>query len=179
MDAQRPLQSGQRALHDVCGTTSFPRESSLSVLRRIADDEPRRIRELNPNIPEWLCAIVHKLMAKTPADRYRCAADVAALLEQCLAHEQQPEFIPLPDEAKQLQQDSARSPITRFLHRKARSPMTKILISTAAILGIVAYYWQSLSVSQAVASLQGEWSSSPRNEMGTPCPRISYSTSDW
>ena len=127
------------------------------MLRRIADDEPRRIRELNPNIPEWLCAIVHKLMAKTPADRYRCAADVAALLEQCLAHEQQPEFIPLPDEAKQLQQDSARSPITHFLHRKARSPMTRILISTAAILGIIAYSWQSLSVSQAVASLQGEW----------------------
>ena len=158
VDARSDLFSLGSVLYTMCvGRPPFRAESSLSVLRRIADDEPRRIRELNPNIPEWLCAIVHKLMAKTPSDRYNCAADVAALLEQCLAHEQQPEFIPLPDEAKQLQQDSARSPITRFLYRKARSPMTKILISTAAILGIIAYCWQSLSVSQAVASLQGEW----------------------
>ncbi|MHB8968849.1 MAG: protein kinase domain-containing protein [Pirellulaceae bacterium] len=158
VDARSDLFSLGSVLYTMCaGRPPFRAESSLSVLRRIADDEPRRIRELNPNIPEWLYAIVKKLMAKAPADRYSCAADVAALLEQCLAHEQQPEFIPLPDEAQQLQQDSARSPVTRFLYRKARSPMTKILVSTAAILGIIAYYWQSLSVSQAVASLQGEW----------------------
>ncbi len=175
VDARSDLFSLGSVLYTMCtGRPPFRAESTLSVLRRIADDEPRRIRQLNPNIPEWLCAIVQKLMAKAPADRYSCAADVAALLEQCLAHHQQPEFISLPEEAAQLQQDSYRSPFTRFLYRKARSPMTKILISTAAILGIIAYYWQSLPVSQAVASLQGEWLLVAAERDGNPTPKDQF-----
>ena len=74
----------------------FRAETSYGVLRRITDEEPRPIREINPEIPEWFCGIVGRLMAKRPDDRFQSAGEVASLLEQCLAHVQQPAGVPLP-----------------------------------------------------------------------------------
>jgi hypothetical protein len=42
--------------------------------------------------------IVHKLLAKSPADRFASAIEIAQLLEGCLAHVQQPGTVPLPKE---------------------------------------------------------------------------------
>ncbi len=61
----------------------------------ITDDEPRSIREINPDIPEWLCLLISRLMAKSPDARFGNALEVATLLEQCLAHVQQPTSVPL------------------------------------------------------------------------------------
>ena len=44
------------------------------------------IRSLNPEVPAWLEAIVMKLMAKKPEERFQSAGEVAELLERCLAH---------------------------------------------------------------------------------------------
>jgi serine/threonine protein kinase len=85
----------------VCtGRVPFRAETSFGVLRRISDDLPRPIRELNPEIPEWLVTIVERLHAKNPAERFASASDVSQLCEQCLAHIQQPTAIPLPESLK-------------------------------------------------------------------------------
>src|SRR5262249_22017078 len=68
----------------------------IEVLRKVADETPKPIREQNSDIPAWLEAIVNKLMAKDPADRFASAADVASLLGRCLAHVQQPAAVLLP-----------------------------------------------------------------------------------
>jgi serine/threonine protein kinase len=47
-------------------------------------------------VPAWLAEIVHKLLAKSPDERYQSASEVALLLEQWLAHLQQPTVIPPP-----------------------------------------------------------------------------------
>ncbi|MBL8817848.1 MAG: serine/threonine protein kinase [Planctomyces sp.] len=78
------------------GHAPFRAESSYSVLRLITDKEPRSIREINPEIPEWLCSIISKLMSKQASDRFASAQEVAELLEDCLAHVQQPTTVPLP-----------------------------------------------------------------------------------
>ncbi|HEV3023120.1 MAG TPA: protein kinase, partial [Pirellulales bacterium] len=67
------------------GRPPFRAETSYGVLRRITDEEPRPIREINPDIPDWLCGVVRKLMSKHPDDRFQSAHEVAALLEQSLA----------------------------------------------------------------------------------------------
>ncbi|HZY90792.1 MAG TPA: TIGR03067 domain-containing protein, partial [Gemmataceae bacterium] len=67
-----------------------------AVLRRVAEDTPRPIRETHPEVPDWLEAIIGKLMEKHPADRFQSAAEVARLLESHLAHLQQPAGIPRP-----------------------------------------------------------------------------------
>src|SRR5262249_50685923 len=59
---------------------------------------PRPIRQINPEVPAWLEAIVARLLAKDPARRYRSASEVADLLGRCLAHVQQPLAVPLPAE---------------------------------------------------------------------------------
>ncbi len=77
-------------------STAVRAETSLGVLRRITDVEPRPIREINPNTPEWLCSLVARLMSKSPEDRFANSLEVADLLGQCLAHVQQPAGMPLP-----------------------------------------------------------------------------------
>jgi serine/threonine-protein kinase len=38
----------------------------MAVLRRICQDAPRPIREVNSDIPQWLVQIIDKLLAKDP-----------------------------------------------------------------------------------------------------------------
>ncbi len=65
-------------------------------MRKIIDDSPKSIQEINPAIPEWFARIVQKLMAKDKADRFQTASEVHRLLEACLSHVQQPNGYALP-----------------------------------------------------------------------------------
>ncbi|MGH7134619.1 MAG: protein kinase domain-containing protein, partial [Pirellulales bacterium] len=78
------------------GRPPFRADTPYGVLRRICETEPRGVREINPSVPAWLGRIIARLHEKDPARRFESAAEVAALLEQCLAHVQQPSSIPLP-----------------------------------------------------------------------------------
>lgn len=79
------------------GRPPFRADNSYAVLRLIADQEPRNMREINPDLPAWLCMLVSHLMAKEPGDRPASAQEVAEVLQRCLAHVQQPAAVPLPD----------------------------------------------------------------------------------
>ena len=48
------------------------------------------IEEINPDIPDWLIAIISRLLRKHPEERYQSAAFVAELLGKGLAHLQHP-----------------------------------------------------------------------------------------
>ncbi len=97
VDARSDLFGLGCVLYAMCtGRPPFRADSSYAILRMITDDEPRSIREINPDIPEWLCLLISRLMAKSPDARFGNALEVAALLEQCLAHVQQPTSVPLP-----------------------------------------------------------------------------------
>jgi uncharacterized protein (TIGR03067 family) len=97
VDARSDLFSLGGVLYAMCaGRPPFRAGNTPALLRRVCDDTPRPIREINPEIPDWLCAIIEKLMAKNPADRFASAKEVANLLEQHLAHLQQPNLVPRP-----------------------------------------------------------------------------------
>src|SRR5262249_7634534 len=64
--------------------------SSVAVLRKVSDEQPRPIKALCPETPDWLIEIVKKLQAKDPDDRYQSAGMVADLLARHLAELQQP-----------------------------------------------------------------------------------------
>ena len=74
----------------------------MGVLRRICDDQPRDLLDINPDVPVWLAAIIEKLLAKKPIDRFQSADEVARLLERCLAHIQHPTSLALPEAATDL-----------------------------------------------------------------------------
>jgi WD40 repeat protein len=62
------------------GRPPFRASTTLAVLKRVAEEAPRPIREIIPEVPEWLCAVVARLHAKDPAARYQTAAEVAEVL---------------------------------------------------------------------------------------------------
>jgi serine/threonine-protein kinase len=90
------------------GHSPFRAENPMAVLRRVCDDTPRPLRECNPSVPDWLEAIIARLHAKDPADRFESASQVADILKRCLAHVQQPTRVPLPAEVTQLLRRSGR-----------------------------------------------------------------------
>jgi len=92
VDPRSDLFSLGSVLYSMCtGRVAFRADTTMATLRRVCDDTPRPIREINPEVPEWLEAIIGKLMAKRPEDRFQTAAEVAELLSQCLAWAQRPE----------------------------------------------------------------------------------------
>ncbi len=91
VDARSDLFSLGCVLYFLCtGHPPFRADNSYAILRLITDEEPPSIREFSPEIPEWLCSIVQKLMSKQAEDRYGSASEVAELLEACLAHVSNP-----------------------------------------------------------------------------------------
>ena len=97
VDHRSDLFSLGSVLYAMCtGRPPFRAETTFGVLRRIRETSPRPIREINADIPEWLERIVLKLLSKSPEDRIGTATEIATLLEQCLAHVQQPTAVELP-----------------------------------------------------------------------------------
>ncbi|MCA9052630.1 MAG: SUMF1/EgtB/PvdO family nonheme iron enzyme, partial [Planctomycetaceae bacterium] len=89
VDQRSDLFSLGSVLYAMCtGRAPFRGEGVMAVLRRVVESTPRPIREVNPDVPQWLCDIIEKLHAKQPQDRYQTAAEVATLLEQALAEVQ-------------------------------------------------------------------------------------------
>lgn len=122
VDARSDLFSLGSVMYAMCtGRPPFRAETSYGILRRITDTEPRAIREVNPNIPEWLERIIQRLLAKSPEDRIPTVDHVATLLQKCLAHLQQPTVVELPEEC--------RVPV-----HAARSPMRLMTMSAALLL---------------------------------------------
>ncbi len=110
VDARSDLFSLGSVIYTMCtGRPPFRAETNYGVLRRITDNEPRQIREVNPAIPEWLEGIVNKLLAKDVSQRFQSAQEIAHLLEQCLAHVQQPTAVALPKECRKPNSGRARA----------------------------------------------------------------------
>jgi uncharacterized protein (TIGR03067 family) len=116
VDHRADLFSLGSVMYAMCtGHPPFRASGTMAVLKRVCEDTPRPIREVNPDIPDWLCNIISKLHAKKPAERFQAAQEVADLLGQHLAHEQQPTQVPLPPPVQPplLQQPGEAWPVTR------------------------------------------------------------------
>jgi serine/threonine protein kinase/predicted RNA-binding Zn-ribbon protein involved in translation (DUF1610 family) len=97
VDHRADLFSLGSVLYAMCtGRPPFRGAAPLAVLRQVSEQPPTPVRALNPRIPVWLEALIARLMAKNPDDRFQTAAEVAGLLEAYLAHLQQPAQVPLP-----------------------------------------------------------------------------------
>ena len=84
LDHRADLFSLGSVLYELtCGRPPFRAASTVAVLLRVAEDTPRPMQEIIPEIPDWLVAIVTKLHAKKPEDRFQTAKEVADLLARC------------------------------------------------------------------------------------------------
>jgi formylglycine-generating enzyme required for sulfatase activity/serine/threonine protein kinase/predicted esterase len=90
IDQRTDLFSLGSVLYVTCsGRPPFRASSTLAVLKRVAEDEPRPIREIIPEVPQWLCDIISRLHAKKPEERFASAREVADVLAHCVTQLEQ------------------------------------------------------------------------------------------
>jgi tetratricopeptide (TPR) repeat protein len=86
VDRTTDLFSLASVLYAICtGRPPFRADSTVAVLRKVSDDAPPPIGELNPDVPEWPVAIISRLMAKAPAQRFQSATELYDVLATHLA----------------------------------------------------------------------------------------------
>lgn len=138
IDQRSDLFSFGSVLYAMCAARPpFRGDSAVAVLKMICDKEPRPITETNPDIPSWLSQIVDRLMAKSPQQRFASAAEVADLLEECLAHVQQPDVTPLPTTLAVHQGSAISSQSDGGDHRATKWLATALLLPAIVALGII------------------------------------------
>ena len=67
--------------HLLAGHAPFPRGGLGERLHRILHEEPADVRQFNPRVSGTMASVVHRLMAKRPAERYQTPADLLSDLE--------------------------------------------------------------------------------------------------
>jgi eukaryotic-like serine/threonine-protein kinase len=130
----------------VTGRLPFAGETLVATLTAIAVDSPTPVRELNPHVPPALADLIHKLLAKDPADRH---ASAAVLIEELSLIEQDvsggarssisipvPPVIQINTEPKPLAERNPKSGKVAPLAAR-KSAATERLWMYAAIGGIV------------------------------------------
>ncbi|MBL8892374.1 MAG: DKNYY domain-containing protein [Planctomycetaceae bacterium] len=151
VDHKSDLFSLGSVLYTLCtGRPAFRAASTLATMRRITDEQPTPIRQLNPNIPDWLSNIILKLLSKNKQERYSSAQQLADLLARCLAHVQQPTSEPLPLEVAKL---SAATSSTTGLARPKVAIAGMALLLLGIIIAVVAWPFldqQSFTASKEV-----------------------------
>src|SRR5262249_29038417 len=86
VDHRSDLFSLGGVMYFMCtGHPPFRADSTPAVLRRVCDDRPRPLRDVNPDVPDWLADVISRLLAKQPGDRYSSANEVADVLKHHLA----------------------------------------------------------------------------------------------
>lgn len=109
VDTRSDLFSLGSVLYTLCtGTPAFKADNSVAVLTRVCDDHPKPIREVNPAVPKWVCAVIEKLMAKNADDRLESAEVVADLFTRYLAHLEDPARVPPPPPIKGIRAEGRR-----------------------------------------------------------------------
>ena len=78
------------------GRPPFAAKTVLESIRKVCDDKPPPIRDMEPGLPDWLLEIVERLLSRDPEARFQSASEVADPLERHLAHLQQPDTVPRP-----------------------------------------------------------------------------------
>lgn len=138
VDQASDLFSLGSVLYTLCtGRVPFRAESSHGVMRKIIDEEPVPIRELNPEIPVWLCDIIARLMAKNKADRFTSATDVHRLLEVCLSHVQQPTIVQLPESLQAVSRSRPRLMFRLLIGFCAMTTICVLLLWVTGGLGLL------------------------------------------
>jgi serine/threonine protein kinase len=98
-DVRSDLFSLGSVLYAMCtARPPFQADSTFAILEKVRNETPRPIRDINAAIPDWLSALVARLQAKVPAERFQSAREVANLLRHYLDQCRHPDQAPIDTE---------------------------------------------------------------------------------
>lgn len=142
------------------GHPPFRASGTHAVLKRVIDASPRPIREVNNEIPDWLCAIITKLHAKMPEDRFQTAREVADLLGQYLAELQRHGDVSVTSAAVSAPRDAGNRPVQEVAAPGTSSSFLgrKLLTRAALFLLLIAFsFWPGQWLWRAVRNTGYMW----------------------
>lgn len=141
VDHRSDLFSLGCVLYAMCaGRPPFRGDNVAVVVKRICDDAPRPISEINPEIPGWLIQTIEHLLAKDPAQRFQSATEVADILSGQLAHAQQPHaghVRPIPGLAPRPAPVEQIAKFLQVLAGPAKPVSNWLLVVAIAIAGVL------------------------------------------
>jgi serine/threonine-protein kinase len=73
---------GVTCYHMAAGHPPFQGETALNVAVQHLNNQPQPLGELRPDLPDSLCRVIHRMLAKDPADRYEHAGELLLELRQ-------------------------------------------------------------------------------------------------
>lgn len=147
----------------VTGQSPVKGESTLEMLRRITDEHPKPIVEINETCPAWFQQLVSKLMAKSAEDRIQSAEEASNLLRSCLAHARSPNKVTLPKEV-----EVPRNQWQQSLVKLLAKP-TSMLVMLIGLAGLISMPWWPLGESDNQRSSSEATSPAPAAD-GLPLP---------
>ncbi len=128
-DQRSDLFSLGSVLYAMCtGRSPFRAKSVVATIRRVCDDTPRPLQQVNPDVPDWLAEIVERLLQKDPDQRLQSAAELAGLLGSHLAGIQLPTIPETP----------RVSPAAKAVERPRRRLGRRSIFVAAAVMLIFA-----------------------------------------
>ncbi|MEL7498614.1 MAG: serine/threonine-protein kinase [Planctomycetota bacterium] len=102
VDCRSDIFSFGSLLYELCtGYAPFQAETPFGIIRRIQEDTPRPIRDVNHLVPQWLSRLIEMMQEKAPANRNLAAEQLASLFRVGLNHLQLPVGHPLPTALQQ------------------------------------------------------------------------------
>jgi WD40 repeat protein len=83
LDARADIFSLGGVLYAMCtGKAPFEGSTPYIILKRVTEEPPVPIQQVNPEMPDCLVKFIDKLLAKRPSERFQTAAEVHDLLER-------------------------------------------------------------------------------------------------
>jgi serine/threonine-protein kinase len=67
---------GVTCYHMLAGEPPFRGATAFDVALKHVQEQPQPLADLCPDLPVELCAMIHRMMAKNPADRYQSAREI-------------------------------------------------------------------------------------------------------
>lgn len=84
VDARSDLFSVASVLYAMAtGRAPFRAQSTLAVLKRVAEDTPRPVAEIVPEVPAWIQSMIRRLHSKLPEERFESAQPAYELWQTC------------------------------------------------------------------------------------------------
>lgn len=185
IDHRSDLFSLGSVLYAMCtGRPPFRASTSYGLLKRVVESNPVPVREINPDIPDWLCLIIDGLHQKNCELRFQSSEEVRLLLEQCLLHVQQPTTNPLPDSVR-------TSPRPVAPKRFALKAVLVVVIAVACLL--IPTFWpgdsgakpndlntaDAESAGESSSGLTGDVTASAVEDLDHETPDVDWDDGTW
>jgi TolB-like protein len=130
LDGRSDLYSLGVVLYEMLsGRVPHSADTPLALMRKITSEEPRPLRELNPNVPPGVAALVDKLLAKDMEDRFPSGSELGAEISRILAGEK--EFVGA--ETVAIASDALRERVTEIAAARVTEPVPTEVASAPTV----------------------------------------------